>query len=119
MPFPVWNPPVKPRINGTSLKLEQRVLTASFGDGYEQTAEDGLNPTRETWTLAWPAIANAHADEIEDFWRSQGMSKAFWYRVPGRTTTKRYKFTSFDRSWVSGRMDGVTTGIRESFDIED
>ena len=120
MAFEVWTPPVKPRVAaGTGMSLDQLALLASFGDGYEQTAEDGINAQRETWTLSWPGIKDAHADSIETFWRSKGKTVAFRYTVPGRATQKRYKFNSaLSRLHVAGHRDGISVEIREVFDIE-
>lgn len=119
MAFATWTPPVKPVVSGTSLSVDALTLSASFGDGYEQTADDGINPQRETWTLSWPGILNADADTIETFYRSKGKSVPFWYRVPGRATAKRYKFNSpLSRPQVAGHLDGLSVEIREVFDIE-
>lgn len=117
--FETWTPPVAPRATtSTAMQLDEKVLQADFGDGYEQTASDGLNSIREAWTLTWPGILDADADAIEAFWRSKGKVTAFWYRVPGRAAAKRFKFTQFERPQVAGHLDGVSVGIREVFDIE-
>lgn len=39
-----------------------RVLTASFGDGYEQRVRDGINPKQETFSVSFN---NRSSDEIE------------------------------------------------------
>lgn len=119
MAFETWTPPVAPRVAGTSEELEFRDNAATFGDGYEQHAPDGLNPIGEKWVLSWPGINTAHAEAIKSFVKSKGLWMTFWYKVPGQAVAKRFRFTSFVRPHVDGLHDGVTVGIRESFEIEE
>ena len=44
---------------GSAPDNEVRLLTASFGDGYEQVAADGLNARRQVWRLRWQPSSSA------------------------------------------------------------
>ena len=44
-----------------------RVLTAKFGDGYEQRAVDGINNLNETYNLTFKTRKKADIDDIVAF----------------------------------------------------
>lgn len=46
---------------GLSRQAQQRVLTAKFGDGYEQRVRDGINTKTENFNISFN---NRNADEI-------------------------------------------------------
>jgi len=58
-----------------------RVLTAQFGDGYKQTAGDGINNLVQSWPLQFTGSA-AYITEIRDFLRSHGGAKPFLWTPP-------------------------------------
>lgn len=41
-----------PRVNASG-KVAQATLSAQFGDGYRQVAEDGINTESQTWPLTF------------------------------------------------------------------
>ncbi|MFC0282268.1 phage tail protein [Camelimonas abortus] len=49
---------------------EVKVLTAEFGDGYTQSAGDGMNNIRRVLTLTWDNLTPAQAGAIETFLRN-------------------------------------------------
>lgn len=55
---------------GMTTNSVPRVLTAKFGDGYEQRVADGLNPIDETLTLAFAKRTRADIDNIVAFFAS-------------------------------------------------
>ena len=64
------------------LKADQapRVLRATYGDGYEQRAADGINNLPEKWNLTWKNRTSAEANKIVKFLEDQGGVTAFdWY----------------------------------------
>jgi len=70
-------------------KSTPRVLTANFGDGYEQRVADGINTLNETYTLNFAKRAKADIDDIVDFLDTQkGVSK-FILTLPDTNDTTR------------------------------
>jgi phage-related protein len=111
-----WTPPVKPQL-GSALEYDERIDEASFGDGYRQISGAGLNAQFETWRLAWNGITNANADTIETFYLSKGRSTPFLYKMPGRSTTKQYRFASaLSRRQLTGEADAIEVTIEQSFE---
>lgn len=43
------------------------VDVVKFGDGYEQSKPDGINPRREMWRLVFDGLLQADVDYIEAF----------------------------------------------------
>lgn len=117
MAFETWNPPRAPQL-GSSKTIEQRVNAATFGDGYEQAAADGLNSIREVWTFVWNGCPTAQADQIETFFRSKGLVTPFWYTPPGASAPLKFRFTSFRRTQATGVADTMEIGARQVFDVE-
>jgi phage-related protein len=42
-----------------------RVKRRTFGDGYVQTAPDGINPAKILWNISFVGLSNANANELE------------------------------------------------------
>jgi len=65
---------------GLKAASKPRVLTATYGDGYEQRVAAGINNTSESWNLTWKNRTSAHANKIIKFLEDQGGVTAFdWY----------------------------------------
>jgi len=71
-----WTPDKEP--TGTTTF---RVKSAKFGDGYEQTAEDGINNKSESWPLTFTGPKSRIA-EIKVFLNRHKGSKAFSWTEP-------------------------------------
>lgn len=83
-----WTPRIEPL--GT---VTLRVLKAQFGDGYQQTAADGINNESQSWPLQFRGKA-AKITPIRDFLRArQGYQSFFW--TPPLGVQGFYKCTSW------------------------
>jgi len=71
-----WVPRVEP--TGTA---SYRVLSAKFGDGYEQTSRDGINNKSQSWPLAFVGNA-AKIGAIRDFLDARGGDQSFYWTPP-------------------------------------
>jgi phage-related protein len=85
MALAVFNPPIPP--SSVRKRPEVRVLTASFGDGYQQKVADGLNNVRKVFALEWEVLTPAQADAIVTFLESHGGYKPFLYASPAAPPT--------------------------------
>jgi len=70
-----------PAASDTTGEEHFRVLTAQFGDGYKQTAGEGINHTVQSWPVQFVGSA-AHITAIRDFLRAHGGVKPFWWTPP-------------------------------------
>ena len=66
-----------------------RVLTAKFGDGYEQRAVDGINNLAETYTLTFKTRPKADIDDIVAFLDSKQNVTKFTFTLPDTNNTTR------------------------------
>ena len=66
-----------------------RVLTAKFGDGYEQRAADGINVLNETYTLTFKTRPKADIDDIVAFLDTQKNVTKFTLTLPDTNNTTR------------------------------
>lgn len=115
MASPTFAPPSPPQL-GTSRAVDQQVDQAEFGDGYEQITASGLNSFRDAVPLNWNALTVADAELIEVFYREVGKTDPFWYALPGRTGTVKWKFTEkLQRDDIEGGLQRVTTAIKQDF----
>jgi phage-related protein len=117
MTFPTFTPPRPPQL-GSSKETDQRVLSAEFGDGYEQVVADGLNSIRDICRLQWNGVTNAESAALETFWNQVGKTGVFLYKFPGDTVTKKWRFDSpLTINWVSGEINSIQVSIRQVFDL--
>ncbi|PRC93094.1 phage tail protein [Solimicrobium silvestre] len=71
-----WKP-----ISETTGSTQFRVLKAPFGDGYAQTAADGINNKSESWPLSFIAKSNVII-EIKAFLDSLKGAQSFQWTPP-------------------------------------
>jgi len=70
-----------------------RVLTASFGDGYEQRIVDGINNINETFSISFQNRSKAEIDDITAFFVSKGGVTSFDYTIPDSNVSPSYETT--------------------------
>ena len=86
-------------------KRSERVLVADFGDGYAQTAPDGVNTAVEEWSLSFDDYSITDIKTITDFLDGLRSSTAFFWTPPDETVAKLWRQTGdYDVSF-----DGPTT----------
>tara|TARA_S200002703_G_scaffold109445_3_gene95204 strand:- start:20152 stop:20694 length:543 start_codon:yes stop_codon:yes gene_type:complete len=69
---------------GFGRSVKHRVLTAQFGDGYDQTLNDGVNIKNDTFTATFKNRVASEINLISDFLDVRS-AKEFEIRVPNRT----------------------------------
>ena len=92
---------------GSALDETPRVRSARFGDGYEQRAPDGLNPTEQMWPLQFNDVDNTIADEMIVFLRDKNGVTPFSYVPLWATLAIRVICRSWRRS--QGSRYGMST----------
>jgi phage-related protein len=119
MASPAFTPPRPPHL-GTSRQVDQTVLNADFGDGYEQVTADGLNSFRDSVTMVWNALTVDEADQVETFWRSVGKATAFWFTPADKEAPSKWRFTDkLQRDDIDGGLQRVSATVRQAYDPGD
>ena len=68
---------------GSEATYEPRVLRAKFGDGFAQTAGDGIQPFNEEYRFVYTDWPDEHLDTIEKFLRERNGVESFLWTPPG------------------------------------
>lgn len=88
--MPETFPDIKPD-RTSSLKKSNRVLQAEFGDGYGQTALDGINTSIEEWKLSFKDYPEAQIITLRNFLDARASTEHFLWTPPLETTPKKWK----------------------------
>lgn len=84
-------PSIPPHSTSPGQDVEFRLLEATFGDGYEQASEEGLNTKKEQWSLSWTDEDAADIQTIKTFIDTHAGATPFFWTAPGETTPKLWR----------------------------
>lgn len=101
---------------GANKNISPAVLTASFGEGYEQSAPDGINSIRRVWTVPFNNRPQSEIDAIEAFLISCAGSVPFDWTDPDGFTG-RWKCPKWSRSPVAGTLGTLTATFNQVFGV--
>lgn len=65
------------------IAISYATLSAQFGDGYEQTAADGINTKQQTWTVAYTTMNETQSNTVLTFLDSVGGHLPFYATPKG------------------------------------
>lgn len=98
---------------GASKKLNPKINSIKFGDGYEQRASSGLNTNPQIWNLSFSNRTDTEAEAIDDFLSARGGVEAFYWtpynEVIGKYICKEWSKTldSFNRNTIQATFQQV------------
>jgi phage-related protein len=95
--------------SSSKLTTALRILEANFGQGYSQTAADGLNNQVDTWDVVFSNISQADKITVMNFLRSVGGSTTFYWTPIDETVEKMWKITK--DGWTVSNSGGSTWTI--------
>lgn len=113
MPILTFSPAYAP--TESTQKPEFKLLEAEFGDGYSQSAPDGMNHIRQVATLSWDVLNVAQADYIENWIVTHKGTDPFLWRLSDDPVVR--KWTCKDYSRKRGTPNSITATFRQSFVI--
>lgn len=97
-----------------------RVLRASFGDGYELRAADGINNINETFSVTFNNREDTEIDDIVALFEYYKGVTAFNYTYPdtnnGGETTIKVVCDDFTQTYVRDGYGAVTASFRKVFE---
>lgn len=119
MAFPTFSPPVSGKFSaGATEDHEPRVLSAKFGDGYNQEAGDGLNADLMKLSVSWEALTPAQGQTVMDFFKDLGGYRPFKFTLPGEASPRKFKCRKWSRRFPSFQIVDVTASWEEVADPE-
>ena len=105
----LFSPPQNP--SAAPKKVKPKVLTAPFGDNYDQRVRDGINTIAPSYSLSWVNLTTTEAAYIEDFLEARGGVEAFLWVPPRSLTAVKFICEEWD---VNGH-DGAFTDVSANF----
>jgi len=101
---------------GATRKRTNRVLFAQFGDGYDQTAPDGINALVDEWSITYPNLTSSERTTLWSALDAVGGSDYFTWTPPGGTSTKwKVKEDGVTEMPASGDLYTVSFSLRQVF----
>ena len=92
--------------------MKPRLLGADFGDGYGETAPDGINTMLMVLQVAWKDISFTDADAIDAFLTARGGSERFLWTKPRELAPRLWRCKAWEVS--DGRtLSDVTATFEE------
>lgn len=86
-----------------------RVLTAQFGEGYEQETQDGPNPVQRDWSIQWTNITTDQMKVFTDFFEAHVGQRFLWTALAPYDTEgpKVFKAGPWDWVYYGGKVVGL------------
>jgi phage-related protein len=103
-----------PNTNASTEKPEMRVNVAQFGDGYRQTAIDGINADVSTVDVAWNNVTAQAKDEIYSFLKTRFKRDPFLFRMPDWPQAEIVYCTAITKTYVNKYMWSVTATLQRA-----
>lgn len=77
--------------DNSTISYSYRVLSAQFGDGYEQVASDGINNESRTWTVFYKNLPKSEFDYVIAFLRSLKGVEPILAMAPGEYSNTQWR----------------------------
>lgn len=102
---------------GSTRTRTNRVLAAQFGDGYEQTAPDGINNKIDTWSISYDNLTLAERNAVWAVLDAVGSYDYLTWTPIGEVTSKRFKVTSdgVSEQPVSGDLYNISFTMKQTW----
>lgn len=92
-----WTPDFSAKV-----QYKPKVVVSSFGDGYEQRVQFGININPQAWSLTFRSRLDAEATAIDTFLQSMGALTSFFWTPPGGSMPLKFVCRSWSKSPVTG-----------------
>ena len=103
---------------GSGPRTTVRVLEKQLGDGYTQSAADGLNAAPLTFKAVFGAAPKADITTIATFLKRHGGHTPFLFTLPDETSARRWRCTTWTGpTWVSATYRSLTATFIEDFGL--
>lgn len=101
---------------GSDVSFKARTIKNQFGDGYRQTAKDGLNALQRSWQLKWDQLSIDSANYLEQF-LTDHIGMPFYYTLPRELVARAWDCETFSRGAPAGGYDTFSATFEQRFDL--
>jgi phage-related protein len=100
----------------SSGQYRNRVLQAQFGDGYDQSAPDGINNRASEWSVRYDNLTTSEKNTLVTALNTVGSWDYLTWAPPGEAT-KKFKVTrdGYSVNAVSGDLWNISFTLAEVF----
>lgn len=101
---------------GVQVSPERRVLSVQFGDGYEQTADDGINTDTSSYTVTWTDVPKDTGDTIYAFLDRHLKHPPFLFTLPTTREQITVRCTALGKSLynLTGTYKSITATLKRT-----
>jgi phage-related protein len=97
------------------LTKKPRVLSAKFGDGYEQRTNFGLNANPQSWSLSFMFTGTGAHLPFKSFLDALGGVTAFDWTPPGESASLRFVCREYGCSFAPGNIYQCIATFEQDF----
>ncbi len=102
---------------GLALKEDPRLRTAKLGDGYAQSAPDGLNFMEASYPYKASALTRAEKDLLVAFLRERQGAEPFLWTAPGESEPWKWTCKTWSATPDSAGAWTVSASFERSFKL--
>jgi phage-related protein len=92
-----------------------KVLTANFGDGYQQRIATGINNLEQSYSVGFANRTKEEIDDITAFFVSKGGVTNFTFTIPDSNNSGETAIKVICTSWTQAYSTGDYYGCQASF----
>lgn len=99
-------------------KVKYNTLQMNFGNGYSQTAPDGINNRIESWSLKWDGLTLTDRNALWAFFDQVGCFQAITWTPPGATAPLLFKIdisNGVQEQCLGGNVFTITCNISQVY----
>ena len=102
---------------GLSRQSQHRVLTAKFGDGYEQRVKDGINTKQDVFSISFNNRTAADINRIAAFFDAKA-GKSFNFTVTDHAGDNTIKVVcdGYNTTYIADSFHSLNTNLRRVYE---
>jgi phage-related protein len=103
----------------STLSTSNRIISAQYGNGFEQIAPDGLNSNIDTWDIIYAPLEGTDLTTLLTFISTVDVVSWFTYTPLGESTSKKWRIVkdSIKRNMISTTKWQMSFSIKQCFDL--
>lgn len=98
-------------------KVSFNKIAAKFGDGYEQSAPNGINNKIDSWDITWGGLSSSEYQTIMTALTSIGAWGTITWTPCDETVQKKFRIDGDIATNREGSLYKVSCNIRQVFDL--
>lgn len=113
--------PLPTKITSDSVRNTKfKVISASFGDGYEQVAPKGLNNSYSEYTVEWAPLTSTEKDTVLSVLDTVGAAGILTWTPCLETTQKKFRMSpeGYSLKWLGkSNVYSISCNLKQVFDV--